>query len=459
MRPRLRFSQQFAPGGAAGGETPSRWIARQWAALTPDQYRRALRRYRWTVVVLVLLGGAGAALVSVLQTPLYRASVQLLLSPNFPNADISQLNDGGNYILQRTVSYAQIADSPEIASAVISGLNLPYTPEHLMSDVTVTTKANTAVLDISVVDPEPGRARDIANAIAAAFPGFLDRLEKPTSGAATPVKVSTVRPAALPSTPDSPHTTTNVGLGLVGGFAVGASTAIIRYARERAVRDPDHAAVIVGAPLVGVVAAAAGPGAGSAPSAEDLRLMRTTVRLRAAGRELASIAVLGSVPGEGRTTVAADLAVAFARAGETVVLIDGDLREPGLDRAFAVPGTKGLANVLRKEATFNDVAIRWQPDIPLYLLPAGQVAGEPGEQLLRSPELAILLQSCRLGGILVIVDGPPVLSDVEALLFADVTDATVMVARVGFTPAERLAVAVAALRTKGANLLGVVATR
>ncbi|MEN3307105.1 MAG: tyrosine-protein kinase [Micromonosporaceae bacterium] len=438
-------------------------VVRQWVALTPENYLRALRGYRWAVLVLVLLGGAGAGLASILQTPVYRASVQLLFSPNFPTADITKLNDGGNYILQRTVSYAQIADSPEIASEVIGRLGLPYTPGHLMADITVTTKADTAVLEIGVVDPEPGRARDIANAIADAFPGFLDRIEKPTGAVASPVKVSVVRRAVTPSAPDSPHTLTNTGLGLAGGLAVGAAAAVVRYARERTVRDAGHAAAIVDAALIGVVTAAPEPARGgddpTGSPAEDLRQLRTNVRLRAADRPLGSIAVIGSVPGEGRTGVAADLAIAFARAGETVVLVDGDLRNPGIDRTFAIPNATGLTTVLRKEASFNDVTRRWRPDLPLYLLPTGPLAGEPGEKLLRSAELAKMLESFRSGCVLVIIDSPPLLSDAEAVLLAGATDATVMVARVGHTPADQLAAAVEVLRTKGTNLLGVVATR
>jgi tyrosine-protein kinase len=205
--------------------------AGRWAALTPADYGRALRRHHWLILVLVLLGAAGAGLAALVQTPLYRASAQVLFSPNFARSDITQLNDGSNYILQRTPSYAEIADSPQVASAVIGKLHLPYPPAHLMAAVQVTTKAGTAVMDIAVVDPDPTRARDLANAFAGELAGFVEQLETPTGGAGSPVKVSIASPAAIPASPDSPHTGTDIGLGLVAGFVIGAALAVIRHVR------------------------------------------------------------------------------------------------------------------------------------------------------------------------------------------------------------------------------------
>lgn len=436
----------------------------QWTQMTPRHYLKALRARRWTVLTLVLLSTAGGGLATLLQTPMYKADVQLFFSPNFPTKDIRQLDTGGNYILQRVRSYSEIADSPEVAAAVITRLGLPYSADQLLERVSVTGKASTAVLNIEVLDTEPERARDIANAIGEEMPGFIGRLEQPTGVDSPPVKVSVVRPATVPGSPESPQPLVNIGLALAGGLFVGTVSAVTAYARERTVRDENHAAEVADLPLVGLVTV--DPAAASllardeqSARAETFRQIRANLRLRAVGERLTSLTVTACAGGEGRATAAANLAIAFARAGETVVLVDGNLRNPEVHELFAIPNETGLANALRGEVSVNDVVARWLPDFPLYVLPTGQVGSGPTERLFQPDRIATLMESFRLGQVFVIVNGPPLLSDAEATFLVTATDATVVVARVGVTQAGQLATTVDVLRKMRANLLGLIAVR
>ncbi|WP_373862060.1 Wzz/FepE/Etk N-terminal domain-containing protein [Micromonospora saelicesensis] len=474
----MRLSGGFLPAGAPsppsdtsrhttgfrGVVNRTRSSVSQWTQLTPRHHLQALRTYRWAVLALVLLGGAGGGLASLLQTPTYKASAQLFFSPNFPTTDIGQLDAGGNYILQRVRSYTEIANSPGVAATVIDRLDLPYTPEQLMLRISVTGKASTAVLNVEVSDPSPERARDIANAIAEEFPAFIGQLEKPAGINTTPVKVSIVRPATAPSSPDSPQPLNNVGLGLAGGLLVGAITAITGYARERAVRDEHHAVEVAGLSLLGVVKVNTETPVLIADNeqsvrTETFRQMRANVRLQAVGERLTSITVTGCSAGDGRAATAANLAIAFARAGETVVLVDGNLRNPEVHELLGISNEAGLANILRGEASVNDAVVRWRQDLPLYVLPTGRVAPGPSERLFRPDGLAKVTEALRRGQAFVIVNGPPLLSDAEATFLITATDATVVVARVGVTHTEQLAATVGVLREMRANLLGLIAVR
>jgi len=459
----VKLPRQLTPGGVAvpGIATSTNRAVRRWSQMSLSQHATALRTYRFSIILLVLLSGAGAALATALQTPVYRASTQLFFAPNFESVDIRRLNEGGNYILQRVRSYAQVADSPEIAAAVIERLDLPYGPERLTDNVTVSGRASTAVLDIEVRDSSATRARDIANAIADEFPAFIDRLERPTGLDRSPVKVSVVRRATTPSGPESPRPLLGIGLGLVCGLAIGAVAAVARYAMDETLADGNQAAEFADTVLVGVVAdrVAQRVPAIAQRQTEDLRQLRTNLLLRAAGKNVASVAVTGSVAGDGTTAVAADLATAFARAGQTVVLIDADLRNPGLSPMRAGPGSIGLANVLRREASVSDAMRQWQPDLPLYLLPAGSAAEGSIEQLLRQPELAALMESFRQDGVFVVIDVPPLLTDAEAIRVICTADATVLVHRLKSTPADKLATAAQVMRAARVNLLGLVAVQ
>ncbi|WFE21638.1 hypothetical protein O7621_28115 [Solwaraspora sp. WMMD937] len=469
MRFSVKLSERFAPArllsrpasDGPGDGAPS--VHQQWQQLTLERQLRAVWSQRWLVLALVLLGGAGAGLASAQQEPMYRADAQLFFAPNFTTRDIGQLNEGGNYILQRVRSYAEVGNSPEVAEAVVRRLGLPYQPSELTQRVTVTGAAGTAVLTVEVRDPDPVRARDIADAIAAEFPAYVARLEKPTGIDESPVKVSVTRPATTPSAPATPRVTADTGLGAAGGLAIGVLFAVVRYARDRTVRDESHAAEVAGTVLLGAVAAGGGrpplaTGDDTEPRVEAFRQIRANLLLRAAGSRFASLTVTGSVPGEERTATAANIAIAFARAGEPVVLVDADVRHPGVHRLFDVPNTVGLTSVLRGEVAAEQATHR-HPDLPLYVLPAGPAGPGPSEQLLASDALAPALESMRLGGRFVVVDAPSLLSDAETLLLASVTDATLLVARVGFTRADRLAVAADVLRALPVNLVGLVATR
>jgi capsular polysaccharide biosynthesis protein len=449
-----------APAWRVGAGEMRRWIARHWTPLTFARQVHAVRAYRWTVVVLALLGGAAAGVATVLQTPVYAASVRLLVSPNLTTGNASkpsaaQLNAAGTYVLQRVRSYTEIANNPETAEVVIARLRLPFSPQQLMANVTVTSRAGTAVLDVEVLDQRAERARDIANAYADTLPDYLGRLETPAGAEHPSVKVTVIQRAGTPGSPRSPQPLMNLALGLAGGFVIGAGAAVVRYARDRAVRDATQAAEVARATLLGTVPDE--PLLGQPAAAERYRQLRSDIRLRCAGHGLTGITVTGASTGDGAAAVATNLAIAFARAGETVVLIDADLRSPAVDTLLQVPNSGGLANVLRREQSVNEVSRQWRPDLPLHVLPTGPVEAGEVEKLLQSGELPRLFESFRLGNVFVVVNGLPLLSDAESMLLVRTTDATVLVARTGLTVADHLAAAGDVLRAMEANLLGVVA--
>ncbi|QLQ39585.1 polysaccharide biosynthesis tyrosine autokinase [Micromonospora robiginosa] len=444
-----------AGGGVRAAVDRSRLVARRWTELTPAQVVRAVRRYRWTVLALVLLGGVGGGLAAAAQTPVYRAQARLVCSPNFPTNDVRQLDVGGNYILQRVRSYTEVADSTEVAAAVTARLGLPDPPEELLSRISVTSRASTAVLTVEVDDTDPERARDVANAVAEEIPAYIARIERPAGVDRSPVKVTVVRPAVAPESPDSPRPLTDVGLGLVGGLVVAAVTALGRYARDPAVRDAGHAAEV--ADLVPLAdAGPVGPSPltvdGTAERADELRRMRTDVRLQAAGGPLTTIAVVEPTAGGGATVTAAHLALAFAQAGDPVVLVDADPGRPSAHALFGIGNDTGLTTVLDGGSAVRDALVRWTPDLPLHVLPAGP--GGPGP--IRPDQLADLVAELRHDRTLVVVVGPPLLSDADTLHLVEAADATVVTARVGSTDADSLATAVRVLRQVPARLLGLV---
>ncbi|NJP30803.1 polysaccharide biosynthesis tyrosine autokinase [Micromonospora thermarum] len=433
--------------------------------MTVLQYLRAIRN-RWYLVVPVAVVGLGlAAIFSFAQTPVYSASVQMFVSTGGAG-DAGQLNQAGNFTQQRVRSYVGIVNSPEVARAVIDRLDLPYAPEELSENIEASSPVDTVLLDIEVTDTSAERARDIANQLAEEFPRLVAQLETPGGGGASPVRLTVTRRAVTPEAPVSPNTKLNLALGLVLGLAAGVGAAVLRDSLDRTIRNKNDAVkAAAGTPVLGSVPDMPKTKGGpliaddqATARAEAYRQLRTNVRFLSVDRRLTSFVVTGSIPAEGKTTTAANFAIAMAQAGQTVVLIDADLRRPTVADLFALSNGVGLTNVLLGDMPVNHALQQWRGDLPLYILAAGPRPPNPSE-LLGSARLGKVVASLEASGMTVIFDSPPLLPVTDAAVIARSTGGAIVVTRVGYTRTDQLAEATESLRKVGANVLGLVANR
>jgi capsular exopolysaccharide synthesis family protein len=352
-----------------------------------------------------------------------------------------------------------------VTRTIIAELNLPYSPSELADHIAVTSPLSTVLLDITVMDTSAIRARDIANAISVEFPRLIDRIETLPGHAASPVKVSVTRDAELPTEPVVPRTRLNAALGLAAGLALGVAVALLRHLLDRTIHGKREIAEAADASVVGEVT---DDGMmkkrplivddQATPRAEAFRTLRTNIRFLSVDEKLSSFVVTGSLPNEGKTTVAANLAIALAQAGEPVVLIDADLRKPSLANMFALSGGVGLTNVLLGDVPINHAMQHWREDLPLYIVTSGPIPPNPSE-LLGSHRLEKVLASLKASKMTVIFDSPPLLPVTDAAILARATRGALVVTRVGSTKTDQLGAAVDALRAVDAAVLGVVANR
>lgn len=423
-------------------------------------------RARWLLIVaLVVSGGLGALAYSWLQTPTYAANTQLFVSANVAPGDTSQLNQGGNFTQQRVKSYAAIVSSSMVTERVVSKLGLSETPDSVAKKIEVSSPIDTVLLDVTVYDGSPERARDIADAVAVEFARVVADLETPPGRTTSPVKVSITREATTPETPVSPRTKFNTLMGAAAGLTVGLGIAVLRQRLDRTIADKKDAVRAAGAPVLGSVPDEPKIKGGplivddqATPRAEAFRQLRTNVRFLSIDRRLTSFVVTGSLPGEGKTTTAANFAIALAQAGQRVVLVDADLRRPSIADLFALSNGVGLTNVLLGDVPVNHALQQWRGDLPLYVLAAGPRPPNPSE-LLGSARLKNVVASLEGSGMTVVFDSPPLLPVTDAAIIARVTGGAIVVTYVGSTRTDQLAEAVESLRTVQATVLGVVANR
>jgi polysaccharide biosynthesis transport protein len=429
-----------------------------------SQFLRIVGSHKILVGICALLGVVAAGGYAFLQSPVYSAKVELFVSISDSTTDSVQLNQGGNFAQQRVKSYAEIVNSPTVTAAVISKLKLSDTPTELAGRIKASSPLNTVLIDITVTDGSASRARDIANAVADEFPILIDKVETPSGKGASPVKISTIRAADLPTVPISPRPKLDIGLGLVLGLALGIGGALLREGLDHTIRGKAAVIDIADAPVIGSIPEAVGrmgqlisEEAGSAVG-EAFRQLRTNIRFLSIDRKLSSFVVTGSLPNEGKTTVASNLAIALAHSGERVVLVDGDLRRSGLADQFGLPTGVGLTSVLLGDISVGQAIHQWREDLPLYIMTTGPTPPNPSE-LLGSVRLFEIVDALQASGATVIFDSPPLLPVTDAAVIARATGGAIMVVRYGSTRNEQLAAAVDALRTAGANILGVVGNR
>jgi non-specific protein-tyrosine kinase len=262
-------------------------------------------------------------------------------------------------------------------------------------------------------------------------------------------------------TPVNPNVPLNLAIGLVFGLFLGAALAFIRDYFDDSVKTKEMAERVTGVSTLGLIPKIDG-GAElvtvshpNAPAAEAFRLLRTSVKFLSVEREVRVVQITSPAPAEGKTMVAVNLAVAFAQAGDRVVLVGGDLRRPRLEEIVDVPLTPGLTSVLIGDVTLPQ-AIQSAPAVPnLSVLPAGQPPPNPSE-LISGERARRLIDVLGQTYDVVIIDCPPVLPVTDSLVLARMADTTLLVTSANKTSKRSLTRAVELLRQVDAPLVGTV---
>lgn len=193
-------------------------------------------------------------------------------------------------------------------------------------------------------------------------------------------------------------------------------------------------------------------------ASEAIRLLRTNLSFAGVDNDIRSIAVTSSLEGEGKSTTAANLAVALASSGKAVALVDADLRKPTLHRIFGIQNGRGVSTFVANHAeTVESIAERVA--LPgLTFISCGPIPPNPSE-MLASPRFRQLIERLTSEYDMVIVDTPPVLKASDALMVGSVTDGVLLIAQHGRTRIDSVTSSSAQIHHSGTRLIGVVVNR
>ncbi|WP_423717262.1 polysaccharide biosynthesis tyrosine autokinase [Actinomycetospora cinnamomea] len=422
-------------------------------------------RERATLVGLCLLVSfALTATLTFLQPREYSSRVVLYVSSGQGSGDASSAYQGNLLSEQRVKSYEQLVTSNRVMQEVIDTLRLRVTASGLASKVETASEADTVLLSISYRDRSPEAAAAGANAIGQSVVSLIAELERPAeANRQAPVVARLVEPASVPSAPVSPRTYINLGLGVLVGLIIGVSAALMRDRYDVRLKGQEKLRDIFGLPNLSAIpmrSQTSDRADGFADVAdagnrvtEAYKRLRANLRYVDLDAKSKAIVITSSIPGEGKTSVAAGLALTLAQAGSRVVVVEGDLRRPKLGAYLNVESAVGITSVLSGRANLDDALQRARSSVDVLV--CGPVPPNPSE-ICASGQMAQLLGDLRTRYEYVIVDSPPLLPVVDGAVLAAACDGALLVARVDFVTVPQVARSVEALEAVSAKILGSV---
>ena len=324
-----------------------------------------------------------------------------------------------------------------------------------------------------------------AEADKSLYDGLMTKLkETAISQGLRSSNIRVVDPAMIPSTPARPAKARNVMLAFLVGLVGGIGLALLREYLDNTVKTPDDIETLARLPSLAVVPQFAGSN-GTAKKqrllqglaanghekrielvaqhlpksqmSEAFRALRTSILLSQADHPPQVILVTSALPREGKTTAAANLAVTLAQLGDRTVLVDADLRKPGVGRLLNLGSGKyaGLSSYLAGVSTLDLVTVP-HPAIPnLAAIPTGPLPPNPAD-LLSSHKFADAITELRTKYKFIVIDSPPVMAATDAVIVSVQTDGVLLVVRSGETPKEAFTRTRDLLNSVKCRILGVV---
>ena len=296
--------------------------------------------------------------------------------------------------------------------------------------------------------------------------------------------VRVVDAAEPPAHKRSPQLPLNIALGLFSALTLAVGYVLIADHSNPSLRHPGEASMRLGVPELGAiprlmngfaqqfalpppsqnaeseglsVIQEQGPDEDS-PTTDAFRTLLTSIMFSDASSDQPKVVVVTSTAArDGKTTVSSNLAIALARAGKRVLLIDGDLRKPNLHNKFSVPNMIGLGNLLQAgcDATDAQFAVLQTSITRLSVLPSGSFTAAPAD-LLFQPNLHAIMDSYREHFDMIVIDSPPLMGLPDARLLGRAADGVVLVARANKTPRAAILTACHRLGRDRSRVLGLV---
>ncbi len=282
--------------------------------------------------------------------------------------------------------------------------------------------------------------------------------------------LSVVEPAVAPITPISPKPLLNTLVAAILGLLLAAGLlSALEYLDDK-VKDPDAVQAVANLSTLGTITRIKGDSGRSeiyrlvtllyprSAAAEAFRTLRTNLEFASVDSSIRTLLVTSSAPGEGKTTTASNLAVVFAQAGRRVLLVDADLRKPGVHAVFDLPNSHGLTTLLRSDEVSLTAIVNGTEQANLRILTTGPIPPNPAE-LLGSQRMQTILERLKADADIVVFDSPPLQVVTDSAILGSLVDGTLFVVDADRSRRATVRLGREALSKTGATVLGAVINR
>ncbi len=434
---------------------------------------RILRRH-WAVLTVGIIIGALAGAGYVYTRPTVYASSATGVVVAGDTLSVGNTQSGNSVTLQRSEMYAKLGGTSEVAQRRDKLLAKMGMKQAEQGSATVTADQSAGpFIDVSATAPTAKEAQALANTTLSAVISEALRLETfgKTHGKSgysdaqlskmTTMHVLAYSPAELPSAPLRPHVARNIGIGALAGLVLAALFILSRRAFDLKVRSQQDIEAVTGKSVLGIIPDAkelklhreGAERLAGGPPAEAIRQLRTNLRFVDVDHPPRSIVITSPTPGDGKSTIAAQLARLISLSNEQVIIIDCDLRLPTQAKRFGVDGSVGLTQVLTGAVDVEEALVQTPLD-GLRLLPAGGIPPNPSE-LLGSHMMQSLVRKLSTDHI-IILDAPPLLAVTDSALLGQAADGVILVTRQGVTHKAQVEQSARLLAQAQATLFGSV---
>jgi capsular exopolysaccharide synthesis family protein len=454
-------------------------------------YVRQAWRRKWLLLAVIVLIPAATYVITQRQEKVYQASTLLKVgAQNISTSNQISFSTSGvtetATIVKTTgvgrLAARQLGEDPSSAGALVGQISTSVPGDD----------TETGFMRITATDSDPKQAARVANAFAAAITQqrtnsaisqvdeTIGTLSKQGGDAATRAAIAqqlqqlrtaraglegttqVVEPATAPSSPISPHPARNTRIALILALLLAAALVPLLDALDRRLREPEEMEGLGDAPLLGSIPEDAFPGrdSGGGPFVhEAFQTLRAGLTYFNIDRTVSVVLVASPDRGDGKTTVAANLARALAEDGKDVIAVDCDLRRPQLARRLGVGDEVnfGVDSVLIDRREVDEALVEVEIEGGrLQVLPGGSPPNP--SVLLGSERMRSLIAELRESADMVIIDTPPLLAVSDAIPLQEQVSGTVLVARMNHTSSDGVRKAISYISTAGGNVLGFVAT-
>lgn len=425
------------------------------------QVVRLLRSRWWLVAVCAMVGGLIALVASLLQTPVFESTATLYVTSG-SDSNAQSAYQGSLASQQRVASYTRLARSDAVVSEALQRSGLDLSVDDAKGQISAVATPGTVLMTVAVKDPDQNRATRLVNAVADSLTNYVSVLERPKAGSDPLAKLTVVTPGTSTVGAVSPKTKVNVGIGLLVGLLIGALLVFVRDRLDSTIRSSEDLVSFQSMPVLAGVPFHSSLekdhrldfSAGSSPPAEEYRKLRTGLVYANVDRPSHVILVTSPSENEGKTTTAVNLAAALGEAGDSVLLIDMDLRKPAASKMLGASDNVGVTDYLCGRVELAD-ALQFDSSRSFTFLSAGQLPPNPAE-LIGSQRCRTLMSMVAEQFDYVIVDSPPVLPVTDAAVASQWVDGVLLVVRVDQTKRNAVGSALDNLSMVGANILGCV---